>query len=159
MVDETSPTEPAETNGQIVLEAERLLRERLPRSIVLRFAGIYGPGRVIRRAAIERGEPLIGDADKWLNLIHVNDGARAVLAAEERGTASATYLIADDRPVRRRDFFGFMADLLGAPVARFAAAPSSSQEPNRRVSNRKMRQELKVELRCPDYFSGLRASK
>ena len=114
-VDETSPTEPRDENGRIVLAAEQLLRSKLPDAIVLRFAGIYGPGRIIRRAAIERGEPLIGDADKWLNLIHVDDGALAILAAEEHGRAGkAAYLVADDEPVRRREFYTFMAELLKA---------------------------------------------
>ena len=63
-VDESSPTEPAEENGRIVLECEQLLRERLPSAIILRFAGIYGPGRVIRRAAIiEKGEPIATDPE------------------------------------------------------------------------------------------------
>src|SRR3954471_11114093 len=57
-VDESSPTEPAEESGRVVLECERLLRERRPDAVCLRFAGIYGPGRVIRRAAVERGESL-----------------------------------------------------------------------------------------------------
>src|SRR5262245_55172324 len=60
-VDETSPTEPADESGCIVLECERLLRERLPEAIVLRFAGIYGPGRIIKRTALEKGEPLATD--------------------------------------------------------------------------------------------------
>ncbi len=81
-VNEQSPTTPTEANGKIVLEAEQLLRSKLPDAIVLRFAGIYGPGRILRQKAIEKGEPLLGNADKWLNLIHVDDGAQAVLAAE-----------------------------------------------------------------------------
>ena len=41
--------------GGIVLEAEAVLRTRIPHAIVLRFAGIYGPGRLLRRQGIERG--------------------------------------------------------------------------------------------------------
>ena len=161
-VDESSPTEPREENGKIVWEAEQLLREKLPSAIILRFAGIYGPGRVIRRAAIEKGEPLVGDVDKWLNLIHVDDGARAILAAEKHGRDGETYLIADGQPVRRRDFYSLMATLLQAPPARFEPLPSGAPLPpheggNRRISNRKMREELDVRLRFPDYRAGLQA--
>jgi nucleoside-diphosphate-sugar epimerase len=152
-VDESSPTEPGEENGRIVLECERLLRERLPDAIVLRFAGIYGPGRVIRRASIlGKGEPIATDPDGWLNLIHVEDGAMAVLAAAEHG-AGATYNVADDEPVRRREFYGEMAQLLGAPPPRFTV---TTEKTNRRISNRKMREELKIELQYPDYHAGLR---
>jgi len=84
VVDESSPTEPLEDSGRIVLEAERVLRAKLPTAIILRFAGIYGPDRLLRKQALLKGEPLIGDAEKWLNLIEVRDGATAVLAAEER---------------------------------------------------------------------------
>jgi len=159
-IDESSPTEPLEENGRVILEAENLLRSRLPEAIILRFAGIYGPGRILRRAAIEQGEPLRGDADKWLNLIHVQDGARAVEAANERGRPGETYLVADGNPVRRRDFYTYMANLLKAPTARFEPLPSGAPIPNhersnRRILNRKMREELGVVLEFGDYRRGL----
>jgi len=162
-VDENSTAEPKEMNGQIIREAEAMLHHCLPGANILRFAGIYGPGRIIRRTAIERGEPLLGDADKWLNLIHVDDGAQAVLAAEERGKAGEIYLIADDQPVRRREFYTFTAELLKAPTAVFAPFStgdprSSHDQTHRRIVNRKMRQELGVKLQFPDYRSGLPAS-
>ena len=47
------------------------------RAVVLRFAGLYGPGRVVRRTLIEQGEPIPGDPDKLFNLIHIDDAARA----------------------------------------------------------------------------------
>lgn len=162
-VDETSSAEPVEENGAIIREAERMLERRAPGAVVLRFAGIYGPGRIIRRAAIEKGEPLIGNADKWLNLIHVEDGARAILAAEQNGKAGETYLVADGQPVQRRDFYTFMAEWLAAPPARFEPLPEGMPSPphergNRRISNRRMIEELGVELKFADYRSGLRAA-
>jgi nucleoside-diphosphate-sugar epimerase len=155
-VTESSPTEPREDAGRVALDAERHLREKWPAAIVLRFAGIYGPDRLLRRQALLNGEPLTGDADGWLNLIHVEDGARAVLAVEERGTPGETYLVADDTPVRRRDFYTRLAQLLGATAARFESQPSSG-EANRRVSNRKLRA-LGWEPRYPNYIEGLAAS-
>jgi nucleoside-diphosphate-sugar epimerase len=162
-VDESAATEPAEESGRVVLEAERLLRRRLPAALVLRFAGIYGPGRLIRAQALRAGEPMPGDGDKWLNLIHVEDGAQAVLAAIERGAPGATYNVADDRPVRRRDFYARLAQLLGAPPPRFVPPPEGAPPPpheraNRRVVNGRMRRELRVALRYPSYEEGLPAS-
>jgi nucleoside-diphosphate-sugar epimerase len=93
-----------------------------------------------------------------LNLVHVEDGARAVLAAEQRGRVGETYLIADSAPMRRRDFYSFMAELLGAPAPTFQVDPLSAMENNRRIMNRKMLQELGVELTYPNYREGLRAS-
>jgi nucleoside-diphosphate-sugar epimerase len=158
-VDEQSPTTPSEENGRIVLEAEQHLRSRLTEAIILRFAGIYGPGRMIRQAAIEKGEPLVGDFDKVINLIHVDDGANAVVAAEERGKAGETYLIADGFPVTRREFYTCLAEVLNAPAPRFLSGePDSRDRSNRRIRNRKMLDELGVQLLHPDFRSGLRAS-
>ena len=64
------PAEPAEENGRVVLDAERILQHTRPDAVILRFAGIYGPGRLLREAALKAGEVYSGDADQWLNLIH-----------------------------------------------------------------------------------------
>lgn len=182
-VDETSPTAPAESSGQIVLEAEGKLRRtsepealakvRRPSltlqapsrfaPIILRFAGIYGPGRLLRQQTIEKGEPIVGDADKWLNLIHVEDGARVVLAAEQHAEANRIYNVCDDHPVRRRYFYTTLARALGAPEPRFVPPPADAPPPphekaNRRINNRRLKLELHMELRYPDYDQGLRAS-
>ena len=157
-VTEESPTEPLEASGKVVLEAERRLRELRPDAIILRFAGIYGPGRVLRQQALRNGEPFVGDAEKWLNLIYVEDGVQAVLAAEQRGTPGEVYLIADDEPVRRRDFYTLSAELLGAPPAKFETAPTPVVEANRRVSNAKAKRELGFAPQYMSYREGLRAS-
>jgi nucleoside-diphosphate-sugar epimerase len=162
-VDESSATEPQEESGRIVFAAEEVLRSQLPSAIILRFAGIYGPGRLLRRNAIEKGEPIVGDADKWLNQIHVDDGARAALAAEERGDPGRVYNVCDDHPVRRRHFYTAMSRLLHAPEPAFVAPPADQPTPphekaHRRINNRRMKDELRFELRFPDYQQGLRAS-
>lgn len=162
-VDETAVTEPTEESGQVVLAAEERLRAQ-PEwpAVILRFAGIYGPDRLIRRQSIENGEPLIGDPDKWLNLIHVDDGAAAVLAAEARGEIGSIYNVSDDRPVRRRDFYQGMAQLLGAPEPHFvppsSGAPRSGHEvSNRRTVNRRLHEDLGIQLRFPSFAEGLSA--
>lgn len=162
-VDEDSPTQPQEESGRIVLEAERLLHARFPDAIVLRFAGIYGPGRLLRQKTLEAGAPIVGAADKWLNLIHVDDGAAAVLAAVECGTMGRIYNICDDQPVRRRDFYMELARCLRTPTPRFVEPPPHQPPPphemgNRRIRNRRMHEELGIALRHANYLEGLRAS-
>ena len=83
-VTEASPTEPTEESGKVILEAEQLLHTKRPDAIILRSAGLYGPDRLLRKQPTLKGEPLTGDADKWLNLVHVADAASAVLCAESR---------------------------------------------------------------------------
>jgi nucleoside-diphosphate-sugar epimerase len=160
-VDETAATEPADESGRVVREAEKVLRDRLPAVVILRFAGIYGPGRLLRRRqAILAGEPLAGDPQRWLNLIHVDDGAAAILAAEQRGRPGEIYNICDDVPVRRSHFFNHLARLLGAPEPRVVPTAagtvlSARERTNRRILNCKMHRELGIELTFPDYSAGL----
>jgi nucleoside-diphosphate-sugar epimerase len=117
---------------------------------------------VLRSKAIQAGEPIVADPDKWLNLIHVEDGADAVLAAEARAKHGAVYNVCDGHPVRRRDFYTRMAEVLAARPPRFVLPAPDALPPhetaNRRVSNRRMLEELQVELRYPHYDEGLRAS-
>jgi nucleoside-diphosphate-sugar epimerase len=141
-VDEDASTEPAEESGRVVLAAETLLRKQLPEAIVLRFAGIYGPGRLLSAAAIRAGEVLNRDPEKLLNLIHVEDGVRAVVAADERGRPGTLYNVSDGRPVTRRELYTMLAEGLGAPPPRFA--PTTTEGGNKRIDNRRMRDELGV---------------
>jgi nucleoside-diphosphate-sugar epimerase len=163
-VTEDSPTEPQEEAGRVLVQAERgLLVNWWPDAIILRFAGIYGPGRLLRLKTVTAGEPIVGDPDKWLNLIHVEDGATAILAAESRAKPGGIYNVSDGSPVRRRDFYRRMAEIIGAPPPRFmlpsADAPLPPHEAaNRRVSNQRMREELAVELQHPNYDLGLSAA-
>jgi nucleoside-diphosphate-sugar epimerase len=163
-VDEASATEPVDDSGRVVLAAEHLLRDRLPQAVIFRFAGIYGPGRLLARAqALRAGQPLVGDGERWLNLIHVEDGAAVLQQAEERAQPGAIYNVCDDRPPRRREFYGRLADLLGAPPPSFEPLPPGLPPParmraNRRILNRRIRQELQVELRYPCFEEGLPAA-
>ncbi|MFM8271507.1 MAG: SDR family oxidoreductase [Gemmata sp.] len=136
-VTEQSPAEPTEASGKVVLEAEQLLRARVPGAVVLRCAGQYGPNRLLRKQPIMKGEPLAGDAEKWLNLVHIADAAAAVLDAETHAMPGETYNLSDGAPATRRDFYTRLAELLGTE-AKFEprAEPGT---PNRRVSNEKFR--------------------
>jgi nucleoside-diphosphate-sugar epimerase len=159
-VDENATTEALDGSGKVVLEAEHLLRKRLPSSIILRFAGMYGPERLMHRQAIKAGEPIAGDADKWLNLIHVDDGADAVVAADERAVAGSLYNISDNSPVRRRNFYRKLAEVLGAPLPQFVpldtkSITSARGRGNRRIVSQRMIEDLGVRLRYPNYEAGL----
>lgn len=154
-VDETTTPAPTDEVGELVFQAEELLRAERPDAIILRFAGIYGPGRLPRERAVRRGEPLATDPDAWLNLIHVEDGAAAVLAAEENGVPGQVYNVADGQPVHRGDFFRRMAEVLGAPEPRFLPEDHESGRGHRRISNRKMVENLGVMLRFSSAEDGL----
>lgn len=154
-VDERSATAPREEAGKVLLDAERLLHEQQPGGIVLRFAGIYGPGRLIGARSLQEGKPLAGQAEAWLNLIHVEDGAAAIASAAERGRPGAIYNVSDGCPVRRQDFYTSLAQLLGAAPPSFQ--PSHGQA-NRRIVSRLLHEELGWRPRYPSYVEGLAAA-
>jgi nucleoside-diphosphate-sugar epimerase len=156
-VDEGSETSPIEENGRVVLDAELALRELRPDATILRFAGIYGPGRVLRESALRKGEPLGPHPQAWVNLIHVDDGAAAVEAALDHPSAGLLVNVADGHPVRRLDLYLYLARLLGTGPPVFSASAPGKQS-NRRVAARRLREELGVTPAYPSYISGLRAS-
>jgi nucleoside-diphosphate-sugar epimerase len=153
-VTEDDPTEPTSESGRVVLEAEGIARYR--GAVVLRLAGLYGAGRIIRRAAILAGEPIAGDPRKRVNLVHVEDAASAVVAALDRGRPGRVYNVADDRPADREELYGLSARCLGAPPPKFV--PAAAYETDRRIANRRMKEELGVSLIHPDITAGLPAS-
>jgi len=165
-VTEDSPTEPTHEAGKVCLEAETTARlyHRPHRPIViLRFAGLYGPGRIVRREALLRNEPVVGAPEKYLNLVHVHDAAQTVVTALESETSSGCYLVCDDRPVPRRDYYELAAELLGAPSPRFETPAPDSPEArrdtsNKRISNHRLHAELGVRLKYPDITTGLAAA-
>lgn len=159
-VDETSPCIPAAENGKICLEAEQVLRRYRPDAIIIRLAGIYGPGRLIARVAqLQTGVVLEGNPDSWLNLIHIEDAADAVVACEERGHPAATYVGSDNQPIHRRDYYSLLARLVGAPDPQFRpqTTGAAGSKMGKRCSNRRLRDELRVAFRYPTIAEGLPA--
>jgi nucleoside-diphosphate-sugar epimerase len=168
-VDEGSPTHPQHESGKVCLEAEQLVRTWADSrsgsvsAVILRYVGLYGPDRVVRRAILERAEPLPGDPAKFLNLIHIDDAAVAGVAALETNRVESIYGIADDRPVTRREYYSLMASLLSAPEPRFEPQGPESRESsrdatNKRVSNQRMKRGLGLKLIHADITTGLPAA-
>jgi nucleoside-diphosphate-sugar epimerase len=163
-VDEETPCHPTRAGGKASLAAEdQLRRHRLgQRSLILRLAGIYGPGRIPRAGTLLAGQPIDAPADGHLNLIHVDDAAAIVLLAESKAPLPRTYVVSDGQPVVRADYYGELARLLNAPPPRFAPPDPSSPAAQRaasdkRVSNRRLVSELAPSFRFPSYREGLAA--
>ncbi len=163
-VDEAAECRPVREAGRFGLEAEERLRGHPlgSRAIIIRLAGLYGPGRIPKLADVKAGRPVAAPADSFLNLIHVDDAVRVILAAESKAAAPRTYLASDGSPTTRRDFYRQIARLLGAAPPRFSAPEPGSRAAaailgNKRISNRRMLEELGVELRFPSFREGLAA--
>lgn len=171
-VDESSPTHPRRLGGRVHLQAEQRLHAMRPegRWTILRLAGIYGSGRVPRVADVIAGRKIAAPDQGYLNLIHVRDAARAVLSAWQQLDGSPTddpirqnkrlYVVGDDCPVPRREFYGEIARQCRVGAPQFIspgpdAAVSMRSDSNKRVWNRKLRRDLLASLEFPNYRCGL----
>ncbi|MEQ8233930.1 MAG: NAD-dependent epimerase/dehydratase family protein [Gammaproteobacteria bacterium] len=149
-IDATTPVAPRSPRAQRLDAIEQAWRAALDEVSVLRFAGIYGPGRVIGRDAVLSGKPLPGAPEAWLNLIHAADGARAIVAALRLAHTLPLGLIADGNPVRRGDYYAALAALLGAAPAQFSGA-AQARGRSKRLDPRASWNALGCAPQWPDY--------
>ena len=128
-------------------------------AVILRVAGIYGPGRGHWFKQFLRGEARIeGDGSCWLNMIHRDDLIGCIIAALERGRPGEIYNAVDDEPVTQLKFFEWLAAELKLPLPPGIPADADIRRKrgatNKRVSNAKLRAELKYEFQFPDFRDG-----
>jgi nucleoside-diphosphate-sugar epimerase len=165
-VDETSPTVPATDGGQICLEAEQILHElsnaNRVSGVSLRMAGLYGPDRVIAKAeALKALSPISGRPDSWLNLIHIDDAAKICVAAMLTERPEATYLVSDDQPVLRSEYYNLFARLIGTPEPIFDTSippKRGSGGINKRCRNARAKELLAGDWLYPTIKTGLPAA-
>ena len=165
-VSETSPTEPDSDTAKVLVETEQLLLESAGEAgvpaVILRVAGIYGPDRGHAFRQLLRNEARIqGDGRRLLNMIHRDDVIGCIVAALQNGHGGDIYNAVDDEPVAEIDFYRWLAGRLGkglpAAVTADAAAARKRGVTNKKVSNRKLKQELGYRFRYPTFREGYEA--
>lgn len=169
LVDETMEMAPTSDRGRRRQAAEEawfaLGREIGVPVQTFRLAGIYGPRRnQIVSLRTGRARRIVKPGHVF-SRIHVEDIASVLEASIARPNAGAAYNVCDDEAAPPQDVVAFAAELIGmappldvpfedadlSPMARSFYAES------KRVSNRRIKEELGVELRFPTYREGLRA--
>ncbi|MEM9320046.1 MAG: SDR family oxidoreductase [Pseudomonadota bacterium] len=164
-VDEATPLSPATTRGQARVAAEAEWQDMPLPLHIFRLAGIYGPGRgpfaKVRAGTARR----IIKPGQVFSRIHVDDIAQVVQASMDCPNPGAIYNVCDDDPAPPQDVIAHAAKLLNVPVP--AAIPFDEAElspmarsfyaESKRVSNKRMKDELKIQLRYPNYRAGLAA--
>jgi len=156
VVTEETPAHPTRDAGRVLLEAESLLRGHSQGpGVALRFAGLYGPGRLPRIADLRAGTPIAADPESWLNLIHVDDAAEVVRVVAAAAAPGPLYVVSDGRPVRRRDWYGTLATLTGSPTPQFDAAAPRSRGADKRVDPSRLFADLPIRLAHPDPLAAL----
>jgi len=160
-VDESTPTQPTRIGPQIAVATETWLQGQLaaPQLIIVRLAGIYGPGRIPLAEKLRAGEPLQVPQAGWLNLIHVSDIAAMLRRLMEVNARESLYVFSDGNPVARMDFYRTLAKLCGVEDPKFAEPDPNSSRMQRagkkRVNPRRLIGELNLQLRFPSYREGL----
>jgi nucleoside-diphosphate-sugar epimerase len=168
-VDENTPLNPSTRRGALRVMAERqwqtLAREAGLPLHIFRLAGIYGPGRgpfQKIRAGIARR--IIKDGQVF-SRIHVDDIAQVLAASIQCPKAGAVYNLCDDEPAPPQDVLAYAAELLGLTpppevpfeIAEMSPMARSFYAESKRVRNDRIKTELSVTLRYPDYKTGLKA--
>lgn len=162
LVTETSPAEPAAETARILVETENfLLKAALANfpAIVLRVAGIYGPGRGYWFNQFLRGDATIeGKGERFLNMVHRDDVVGAIIAALEKGRPGEIYNVVDDEPVSQNNLFQWLASRLGKEMPPFVQrneqADRKRGSTNKRVSNVRLKSQLGYQFKYPTFREG-----
>jgi nucleoside-diphosphate-sugar epimerase len=168
-VDEASALTPSGERGRRRVAAEAAWldlhrRHGLPVH-VFRLAGIYGPGRNALDAVRAGRAQRIDKPGQVFSRIHVADIVAVLRASMARPAPGAVYNVCDDDPAPPEAVIAYACELLGVappPLVPFDKAQLSPMarsfyDDNKRVSNRRIKEELGVRLRYPSYKDGLKA--
>ncbi len=134
-VDEGSPTEPTVETGRLLVQAEQMALAS--GAIVVRSAGIYGPGRSISWNKFLSGTAVLEEGgQRWMNQIHRNDLVSAIVRLIEFGLPGNIYNAVDDGPTLARDFYQWCSAQTQRPLP-----PEGPANPNRKrgLTNKRIR--------------------
>lgn len=159
-VDEGAPTGGAGERGQLLLGAERQVREArgaCERWFILRLAGIYGPNRHHLLEQVRAGE-VSGLGKHRLNLAHRDDIASAIWScfAAPPAVSDEVFNVADDEAAQKAVVVAWLAEQLGLPVPRFTGEPlpGRSPAPDRVIANEKLKATLDWKPRFATFREG-----
>jgi nucleoside-diphosphate-sugar epimerase len=159
-VDENSSVGPTRAGSANALQAEQWIEHSGFEHVILRPAGIYGPGRIPNIQPIRDGQPLQVDPDSYLNLIHVDDLAQVIASVSQGPLRHSLYCVSDGNSAKRRDYYAFIAQKLNLPVPQYSECSPLENigrrgQANKQVSNRRLMEDYSIRLEYPDYRSGL----
>ncbi|MDQ8698816.1 SDR family oxidoreductase [Hyphomicrobium sp. LHD-15] len=166
-IDETATPKPGVQRTKRRLEAEAdwltFAETHGKRVQVFRLGGIYGPGRSAIDDLRDGTARRIVKPGQVFNRIHVDDIATVLLAAANGAGRHTIYNVTDDEPSPSQDVIAYAADLMGLepppeiPFEQAELTPMgrSFYADNRRVSNRRLHDDLGVTLRFPTYREGM----
>lgn len=151
-VDENTPPAPPGFNGQVLWDAEQWLLRRPVQSVVLRLAGLYGPGRLQLVDRVRAGQVRAPRGQQhWANRMHVDDAAAAIVHLLALHDPQSVYVGVDDTPLPLDVLYDHLAALIGASPVVDGPAPAGIG--SKRLSNARLRASG-FQLRWPDSLQG-----
>ena len=166
-VDEDAPLSPSSPRSEYRVAAERAWLELAEQDKapvhIFRLAGIYGPGRSMLDTVRAGKAKRIDRPGQVFSRIHVEDIATVLEASIAAPNPGRIYNVCDDMAASPAEVTAHACELLGVEPPPLVPFEESGLSPmgktfwldNKRVSNRRLHEELGVELRYPDYKAGL----
>ena len=141
-VDEDTPPAPTTATGRVLLDAEDAVLAARPDAVVVRFSGIYGPGRTWLVDRVRAGYPVQSVPSSFTNRIHRDDCGRVLaylLTLRLTGQDLPPRILAsDDDPAPLADVAAWIAELLGCP-----RPPDAPRDPEASLNKRCRNERLK----------------
>jgi nucleoside-diphosphate-sugar epimerase len=137
-VDEKSPTEPESFSGKRLLEAEAIIQNSGFENSIVRFSGIYGPGRNRLIEQVRQGKA--SASAHFTNRIHADDCARCLAHLIELNRNNKKlepiYLASDSSPVPMLEVVTWLAQQMN--VKFFLSETATNERGNKRCSNQRL---------------------
>ena len=163
-INETRPLQPSNPRAARRVAAEQTLRafgrRTATRVTLLRAPGIYAQDRLPLERLRQRQPALLPADDVYTNHIHADDLAHAAWLALFRARGGRSFNVCDDTDLLMGDYFDVVADATGLPrpprmtraevAARVSPMMLSFMRDSRRISNTRMKRELRLRLRVAD---------
>ncbi len=136
-VDEDAPTLPSGFNGRRMIEGERCAAATGIPTVVVRFGGIYGPGRGWLVERVRAGAGCRARPPLYTNRIHRDDCAAVLDHLLSLESPARCYLGVDDAPAPQCEVMDWIADRIGVPRPPRTGAVAGGA--GKRCSNRRLR--------------------
>ncbi|XP_024516622.1 uncharacterized protein LOC9662821 isoform X3 [Selaginella moellendorffii] len=164
-VDESTQAKPVDRKSKARVAAENswLELQHSNASVqIFRAGGIYGPGRSVLdtlQGARQRRVSEARHSRRFTSRIHVSDVCQVLMASMESPHSGRIYNVVDDDPAPRSEVAAFGMELLGMELKEESPGngDGGSAAAEKRVMNKRIKEELGVELMFPSYREGLAA--
>lgn len=140
-VDEDSPTKPVQFSGRRLLQGERTVLDGPIPALVVRFGGIYGPGRNRLQQRVRDGRPCQDSPPLYTNRIHSDDCVGVLNHLLTLKSPDRIYIGVDNEPAAQCAVMDWLAARMGVPApprTRCTEGAGAGRRSNKRCRNARL---------------------